>query len=189
MYRSRSVGVSLKPGSIPPPIGSERSMSGLSAPLIRAKAIMRLSTWRLNLGQSSRQRRRPTFCGLRVPVRRQAPHGSVAGAVDKHPLSPGHLAVGHGLSSGRLSVLKNVQRSRAKAISRKDVPRLSLPPAGGGEVGGSGAGRGTRARRVCLGFPPPTSPRWGEARSRVLAPRAPSGMFFCRNRLSAPLQK
>ena len=86
----------------------------------------------------------------------------------------------------------------AKAISSKEVPRLYLPPAGGGEVGGSGAGRGTRARSVCLGFPPPTclaplcgrsalraSPRWGEARSRDLAPRAPSGMFFYRNRLSA----
>ena len=48
-----------------------------------------------------------------------------------------------------------------KAISRKDVPRLSLPPAGGGEVGGSGAGRGTLAHSAGLGFPPPTSPRGG----------------------------
>ena len=60
-------------------------------------------------------------------------------------------------------------------------------------MGGGGAGRGTRARSAGLGFPPPTclaplcgrsalraSPRWGEARSRALAP---SGMFFCRNRL------
>jgi hypothetical protein len=73
---------------------------------------------------------------------------------------------------------------RLKAISRKEIPRLYLPPAGGGEVGGDGAGRGTRARSTCLGFPPPTSPRWGEARSRALAPKTPSGMFFCRNHLS-----
>ena len=48
-----------------------------------------------------------------------------------------------------------------KAISRKDVPRLSLPPAGGGEVGGSGAGRGTLAHSAGLGFPPPTFPPLG----------------------------
>ena len=71
-----------------------------------------------------------------------------------------------------------------KAISRKDVPGCPhLPPAGGGEVGEGGACRGTLARSVSSVSRPFNLPRWGEARSRELAPRAPSGMFFCRNGL------
>jgi hypothetical protein len=57
------------------------------------------------------------------------------------------------------------------------------PPSGGRQGGGRWRGPWTRARSACLGFPPPTSPRWGAARSRALAPRTPNGMFFCRNHL------
>ncbi|HEY5866533.1 MAG TPA: helix-turn-helix domain-containing protein [Candidatus Tectomicrobia bacterium] len=87
-----------------------------------------------------------------------------------------------------------VRPGRGTANHRRRRGPYHAPP---GRGGGSGAGRGTLARSVCLGFSPPTclaplrgrsalraSPRWGEARSRDLAPRAPSGMFFCRNRLS-----
>ena len=46
------------------------------------------------------------------------------------------------------------------------------PPAGGGEVGGSGAGRGTLARSVCLGFPPPTFLRHCVGAARFALPPA-----------------
>ncbi len=108
-----------------------------------------------------------------------------------HPFPPSQPSPTRGEGVSNLLICKGLQKTSP-----------CKPPAGGGEVGGSGTGRGTRARSVCLGFPPPTclaplrgrsalraSPRWGEARSRSLAPRAPSGMFFCRNCLSAAPRK
>src|SRR5262245_52254743 len=56
-----------------------------------------------------------------------------------------------------------------QVISGKDVPKVYLPPAGGGEVGGGFAGSARLVRTSCLCFPPPTSPRWWEARGTLLS--------------------
>ena len=95
------------------------------------------------------------------------------------------------LTAARVVYLGDFQKRCSQAL---------LPPAGGGEVGGSGAGRGTLARSVCLCFPlqpvlrhcvgaarfalPPAG---GRPRSRDLAPRAPAGCSFAEIALDAIL--
>jgi hypothetical protein len=58
---------------------------------------------------------------------------------------------------------------KSKAIYGKDSPRVSVPPPSGGRRGGGRADSGTRMRVTYPPYPPPTSPRWGEARN-ITAP-------------------
>ncbi len=64
---------------------------------------------------------------------------------------------------------------------------VDLPPAGGGQVGGGSNGEEAWGRMPSTRFPPPTSPRWGEARVLATLPWTTTRDVLFRNRLRAGL--